>query len=153
MPLDRELWESRLALDLVAADEMPKLAWDALESGLDGPAIRRLASLVKPTWFQIEEVRASALKEIGLATVTVAEAACRLARRRAQDILDSGKDPLRFTRELEQLWIRAEYASQMTSLGTLDDEVSISRSMGYNDVEIRKWVTQRLRDSLFSKGS
>jgi hypothetical protein len=55
-------------------------------------------------------------------------------------------------RELEQLWIRAQYASQMTSLGTLDDEVSISRSMGYNDVEIRKWVTQRLRDSLSSGG-
>jgi hypothetical protein len=138
MPLDRELWESRLALDLVAADEMPKLAWEVLESGLDGRAIRRLASLVKPTWFQIEEVRASALKEIRLAPLTVADAARRLARRRAQEILDSGKDPLRFTRELEQLWIRAQYASQMTSLGTLDDEVSISRSMGYNDVEIRK---------------
>ena len=148
MPLDRELWEARLTLNLVTSDEMPKLAWDALESGLDGPAIRRLASLVRPTWFQVEELRADATKEMKLSSLTIDEAACRLARRRAQEIVQSGDDPLRYTREFEQLWIRSGYSSQITSLGTLDDEVYVSRYMGRSDVEIRQWVLQKLKDSL-----
>jgi hypothetical protein len=148
MPLDRELWEARLTLNLVTSDEMPKLAWDALESGLDGPAIRRLASLVRPTWFQVEELRADATKEMKLSSLSIDEAACRLARRRAQEIVQSGDDPLRRTREFEQLWIRSGYSDQITSLGTLDDEVNVSRYMGRTEVEIRQWVLQKLKDSL-----
>lgn len=148
MPLDRELWEARLTLNLVTSDEMPKLAWDALESGLDGPAIRRLASLVRPTWFQVEELRAEATKEMKLSSLSIDEAACRLARRRAQEIVQSGDDPLRHTREFEQLWIRSGYSKQITSLGTLDDEVNVSRYMGRTEVEIRQWVLQKLKDSL-----
>jgi hypothetical protein len=148
VPLDRELWEARLTLNLVTSDEMPKLAWDALESGLDGPAIRRLASLVRPTWFQVEELRAEATKEMKRSSLSIDEAACRLARRRAQEIVRSGDDPLRHTREFEQLWIRSGYSKQITSLGTLDDEVNVSRYMGRTEVEIRQWVLQKLKDSL-----
>jgi len=75
--------EARMALNLITTDDMPKLAWDALESGLDGPAIRRLAALVQPTWSQVEEVRANAMKERKLANLTVSDAACRFARWRA----------------------------------------------------------------------
>ncbi|MFZ0736261.1 MAG: hypothetical protein WCA98_16550 [Candidatus Acidiferrales bacterium] len=148
MPFDREMVEARVALDLITSDEMPKLAWDALESGLDGPAIRRLAALVRPTWFQVEEVRANAIREMKLSTLTIGDAACRLARRRAQEILQSGEDPLRCTRDLEQLWIKAQYPREMSILGTLDDEVSIARSMGSSEVDIRQWLIQRLRDSI-----
>lgn len=103
MPFDRELVEARMSLNLITADDMPKLAWDALESGLDGPATRRLAALVQPTWSQVEEVRANAMKEMNIAWLTAGDAGCRLAKRRAQEILQSEEDPLRYTREFEQL--------------------------------------------------
>jgi|HubBroStandDraft_4_1064222.scaffolds.fasta_scaffold777048_1 hypothetical protein len=153
MPFDRELVEARMALDLITTDDMPKLAWDALESGLDGPAIRCLAALVQPTWSQVEEVRANAMKEMKLANLTVSDAACRLARWRAQEILQSGEDPLRYTREFEQLWIRTRYSRKMKIFGTLDDEVNVARQMGRSEMEIRQWLIQRLRDSIAASPS
>ena len=148
MPFDRELVEARMALNLITTDDMPKLAWDALESGLDGPAIRCLAALVQPTWSQVEEVRANAMKEMKLANLTVSDAACRFARWRAHEILQSGEDPLRYTREFEQLWIRSRYSREMRVFGTLDDEVNVARHMGRSEMEIRQWLIQRLRDSI-----
>lgn len=148
MPLDRELAEAQLALNLVTPHEMPRLAWEALESGLDGPSIRRLAALVRPTWFEVEEVRAAAIKEMKIASITVAAAAYRLAIRRASEILDRRLDPLFYTREFERLWIRAGYSDRLTVLGTLDDEVAIARSTGQTDSKIRKWLVRRLRESV-----
>ena len=49
---DRELIEAKLALDLIASADMPSIAWDAWEAGVDGgPATRRLGSLERPTYF------------------------------------------------------------------------------------------------------
>jgi hypothetical protein len=48
MGFEREVVEAELALGRIAAEDLPKLAWDALESGLDGPATRRLAALDEP---------------------------------------------------------------------------------------------------------
>lgn len=45
MPFDVELVEARLAFTLIGPGEMPGLAWDAMEAGLDGPSIRNL-----PRW-------------------------------------------------------------------------------------------------------
>lgn len=45
MAFDSKIAEAKITLHLISVLDMPKLAWDALESGLDGPAIRRLAAL------------------------------------------------------------------------------------------------------------
>ena len=37
MPFDPPLVQARFAAGLVAAEQMPSLAWNALEGGLDGP--------------------------------------------------------------------------------------------------------------------
>jgi hypothetical protein len=54
MAFDRELIEAKLALDLIASADMPSVAVEGLEAGLeaglDGPAIRRLAVLERPTF-------------------------------------------------------------------------------------------------------
>ena len=47
--------EARLALNLIASTDMPALAWDAIEAGLDGPAIGRMAALEFPTFFEVQE--------------------------------------------------------------------------------------------------
>jgi hypothetical protein len=151
VPFDRNLLEAKLALNLIASRDMPTVAWDALEAGLDGGATRRLAALEHPTYFEVAEVLPHVLLELGLSTISIREAALRMAARMAQDILHSGVDPLPHLRELERLWIRADYAQEISSLGTLDDEVWIAHSAGQQESHIREWVTSRLNDFCSSR--
>ena len=146
MPFDREIVEARLALKLIDSGQMPTLAVDALEAGLDGPAIRRLAALVQPTWFEVNEVLENAAREMKLEHVAISEAARRLMLQRAQEILHGVSDPLRSTRLFEQLWIRAGYPADLSKFGTLDDEVHVAKSMGRSEQEIHEWLTQRLKE-------
>jgi hypothetical protein len=146
VPFDRQLLEAKLALNLIASADMPLIALDALEAGIDGTATRRLAALERPTYFEVAEVLPRVMKEWEIVQIPIGEAALRMARDIAQDILRSGEDPLRYIRDFEGLWIRADYAKELSSLGTLDDEVSIAQSNGQSLVLIREWVTDRLRD-------
>ena len=80
MPFDREQIEAKLALNLIASTDMPQVAKDALEAGIEGPATLRLAVLERPSYFEVAEVLPRVLKELGLAQITIGEAALRLAR-------------------------------------------------------------------------
>src|SRR5271169_5580790 len=104
MSFDRELVEAQLALGLIASSDAPEVACSALEAGLDGPGIRKLAALDHPTWSEVEQALPAAAAEMGLVRITVAEAAVRVATWRVKDILSGDKDPLSQTRELEILW-------------------------------------------------
>jgi hypothetical protein len=146
VPFDREQIEARLALDLIASADMPQVAQDALEAGLDGPATVRLAVLERPTYFEVAEVLPRVLKELGLAQVTIGEAALRVAKETAREILRNGDDPLRHVKTFESLWVRSKYAKEIQTLGTLDDEVWIAQSMGRSGEQIRDWVTSVLKD-------
>ena len=145
MTFDPKTAEAQLALNLISTLDMPKLAWDALEAGLDGPAIRRLAALEFPTVFQIREVLPHAMKEMHLAKLTETEAAVRLATIRAQLILRSNMDPFKHLRDFEHLWIQADYCRELQDYGNLDDEVHVARCMGQPDSEIRVWLMDRLK--------
>lgn len=148
MPFDHEIIEARLALDLISSNKMPEVAWDALEAGLDGPAIRRLAALENPTWFQVQDVLPQAAHKMQLAKVTVGEGACRIARRRAQEILETGADPTHFTREFEYLCIRGDWPDEISEYGILGEEVYVMRENGSSQAEIRNWLVQKMRDLL-----
>ena len=145
MSFDPKVVEAQLALDRIYALDMPKLAWDALEAGLDGPAIRRLASLDFPTPFQIRDVLPLAMEEMHLAKISQGEAALRLAKIRASEILQSGADPLSHLRDFEQLWIQTDYCRELQDCGNLDDEVNVARCTGTPEAEIREWLLERLR--------
>src|SRR5215813_633299 len=95
MPFNPQITAARLALDFILTDEMPWMACDALEYGLDGPAIRRLASYESPTFFEVQEILPAALKEMNLNAMKKAEAALVLGKQRAIEILNSGTDPIR----------------------------------------------------------
>jgi hypothetical protein len=125
---------------------MPKLAWDALEAGLDGPAIRRLAALEFPTAFQVRELLGHAMEELGLVKMSKEQAAIQLARMRAREILRSESDPLQHLRDFEHLWIEADYCRELVDYGNLDDEVYVARSMGQPEQEIRAWVMKRIQN-------
>ncbi len=146
MPFDREQIEARLALDLIASADMPQIAQDALEAGLDGPATLRLAILERPTYFEVAEVLPRVLNELGLTQITIGEAALRVAKETAREILRNADDPLRHVQAFESLWVRSKYAKEIQTLGTLHDDVWIAKSMGRSDEQIRDWVTSLLKD-------
>src|SRR4051812_44648716 len=101
---------------------MPSIAWDAWEAGMDGPATRRLGALEHPTYFQVSEVLPRVMQELNLSQISHDEAARRLARRIAKQILESGDDPLQHLRDFESIWVRAGYPHQISGLGTLYDD-------------------------------
>jgi hypothetical protein len=143
---DRELVEAKLALDLIASADMPSIAWDAWEAGVDGgPATRRLGSLERPTYFEVSEVLPRVMQELGLSQISRDESALRMARRIAKEILESGDDPLRHLRDFESLWIRAGYSHEITALGTLYDDVWIAQSTGQSETNIRQAVISALK--------
>src|SRR5215510_1284776 len=103
MPFDARAVEAKLALNLISSVDMPKLAWDALEAGLDGPAIRRIAAFEFPTFFQIQEVLPQAMDDMHLFKLDKPRAALQLAKLRAQEILATNSDPLDHLRDFEHL--------------------------------------------------
>ena len=117
----------------------------ALEAGLDGPATRRLGALEHPTYFEVAEVLPRAMQELGLAQITEGEAALRLAKNIARDILTTGKDSLKYLQTLESLWIRSGYPRQIGTLGTLCDDVYLARGNS-TDEQICEWVLSILKD-------
>jgi hypothetical protein len=145
MAFESRVAEARLALNLISSTEMPKLAWEALEAGLDGPAIRRLAAFEFPTFFQVQEVLPQAMEEMRLARLDKTVAALRLAKLRAQEILARNLDPFKSLRDFEQVWIESDYCGELQDYGTLDDEVHVARSMGQPEHEIRTWLMERLK--------
>jgi hypothetical protein len=86
---------------------MPLIAQDALEAGLNGPAKLRLAILERPTYFEVAEVVPRVVNELGLAQITIGEAALRVAKETAREILRNGDDPLRHVQAFESLWVRS----------------------------------------------
>jgi hypothetical protein len=136
--------EARLALNLISSTDMPALAWDAIEAGLDEPAIRRMAALVSPTFFEIRGVLPQAMKEMRLSRLGEGEGALRLARSRPQEILPTNSDPFKHLRDFEHLWIESHYCRELRDYGNLDDEVYVARVMGQPEEEIRAWILERL---------
>ncbi|HKV94947.1 MAG TPA: hypothetical protein VJW20_20545 [Candidatus Angelobacter sp.] len=75
---------------------MPQFAADALEAGYDGPALRRLAGLVRPTAGDVGSLFESALREIGTVKIQSEEQAhIFLSRQTAIDIVEGRIEPLR----------------------------------------------------------
>jgi|ERR1051326_1515407 hypothetical protein len=143
---DRDEIEARLALNLIASADMPQIAWDALEAGLDGPATRRLAALEHPTYFEVAEVLPRVKQELALTEITAGQAALRMAKQIAREILNKGDNPLRHVQTFESLWVRSGYAKDIQALGTMHDDVWVAQSMGCSDEQIRDWGTSILKE-------
>ena len=79
----------------VWSEDMPAFAADALEAGYDGPALRKLAGLIKPTSVDIGDLFKQSLTEIGTVTIhNREEAALLLARTTARNIVNGQMDPI-----------------------------------------------------------
>lgn len=94
VPFDPHLVEAKLALGMIGPEEMPPLAWDALEAGLDGPSIRKLAALMNPSGWESDQIIPAFMAEADMKSISTQEAAIRVARHLAHRILSEGLDPL-----------------------------------------------------------
>ena len=137
---DSKLVEAQLALRRIGPDEMPALAWDAMEAGLDGPSIRRLAALTNPSGWEVDQIVPSFMSEAGLNRITLQEASVRLAQQIARRILSEGLDPLDHTRDFERLWIDADHPSEIQDAGTLEDDKYTAQYAGETEAEFREYA-------------
>jgi hypothetical protein len=146
MTFNPQIAEAQLALDRIGTTDMPRLAWEAIEAGLDGPAIRRLAALQFPTFFEVREILPAAMREMGVGTIEKPKAAYRLAKLRAQQILASDADPMKHLLAFELLWRESDYSEALAAVGYLDEEVYVARWYERQpETQIRSWVSERVR--------
>jgi len=116
MPFDLAIFEAELALKLIPTERFPAVAQDALESGLGGPRVLRMAILDPRSGWEIDQVLPSMLEELSWRSITPSEAALRLARQRARRILDSGENPLLSLQYSYQIMSHGDYPDKL--LGT-----------------------------------
>ena len=94
-PFNPDLFVAKWYCSKVGPENMPQFAADALEAGFDGPALRKLAGLVKPTSWDIDDLFQDTLKEISTIRVHSKPQAIRfLSRKTAADILSGELEPI-----------------------------------------------------------
>jgi hypothetical protein len=141
--MDPHLTEAELALGYI--ENLGELALLAIGSGLNGPNITRLAAVDDhPSTYEKEIVLPRAMLEMGLTAISIPEAAVRMSLYRARDIVEHRRDPLPFTREFERLWIASDYSDVLQSLGTLDDELWLGRSMCETEENFRERMFENM---------
>ena len=103
------LWK----MNQLPSEELPKIACDALENGLDSPALRYLAGLERPTSRELGHAFDDACSQLGIVpafTSTVEEGlsdtwiwqATQIAKRISAQILDGSLNPV-------EGWLRLPY--------------------------------------------
>ena len=122
---DPQLIEAQIAFGTILPEHVPSIAWDALEAGLDGHSIRRVASLIRPSGWEVDQLMTGFMAETGLKRISLQEASIRLARQLASSILSQELDPLQYSRDFEMLWIKSDYAKTIEDVGSLDDDKAI----------------------------
>ena len=107
-------------LERLSSEDLPSVAWDALEIGFDGPALRRVAALDKPSSFEVGELFRKALSEMGKSALSKPEAAMLLAKEIAQQVISGNKKPLEGASEIWRLACQSDFPEQITIFGALD---------------------------------
>ncbi len=111
-----------MSLKLIPPEEMPPLAWAALEADLDGPTIRRVAGLQNPFGYETDQLRPRFMAEAGLRELAPDEAWLRLGRQLAREVLARGGNPTKYLAEFQRIWAQSNHNSSLLELGTLDDK-------------------------------
>jgi hypothetical protein len=105
--------------------DLPNVAVQALELGYDGPAIRRLASLDKPSYFGVGDLFEKVAVEIGVGQISKKDASIYLSKEIAKAILSGSKEPLGGAYEIWLLCAAADYPDQLLIFGGLDQDFNI----------------------------
>src|SRR5881296_1271755 len=104
---DPNLTIAQWVLGQIASERLPLVAQDALEAGLDSPALRELAGEANPAMSDAGPIFDRALKELGLALMTRSEAGLVLAKMYARQILTGAFGPYEGARRIwREAWNR-----------------------------------------------
>ena len=123
MTFNAKAFAARWYASLLFPEDVPELAADALEAGFDGPALRRLAGLIRPTSVDIFPWIDTALKEIGQVETLSREAALiEVGRSVAKQIVDGDLAPSEGCSRLAALAMLARYPAELTGFFQIDDE-------------------------------
>ena len=117
-----DLFVAKWYCSRVGPEDMPGFATNALEAGYDGPALRRLAGLMKPTSREIDDLFQSALREIEQIKVrSLEQAVFFLSRITAADIVEGRIDPIQGNGILAGYAMRIGYPEHLAEFFGLDD--------------------------------
>src|SRR5438552_6907011 len=84
--------------------DWPSIARDALEAGLDGSALRRLASYEQTLHWDVAKYSEPALSEMGASKMSQREALLWSVKDVCRDILEGARDPFEIWRD--RLWMQ-----------------------------------------------
>jgi hypothetical protein len=112
-------------LGKLSSRDLPSLAWAALELGHDGSAIRRLAALDAPSYFEIGDLFDRATQEMRRPLMTKKEAAILLAKDIALQALSGEKPALDAAYEIYLLGYDAGMPDEVVIFGGLDQDFDI----------------------------
>lgn len=125
MTFDPKLLAARWYAHRLFPEEVPQAAADALEAGFDGPALRRLAGLIRPTLVDIQPWIGNALEEMGqVEPLSQEEGLIAIAEPVARHILDGSLDPLEGCSILACYAMAARYPACLTGFFQIDDELT-----------------------------
>lgn len=141
MAFDLSTFEAEVALKLILTHQLPAVAQDALEAGFEGPHVVRMAILDPVAGWEVDQALPPMLEELGCKPSPAEEAALRLARLRAQHILNTGQDPLTSVPYFAHLASKADYPEELLALASLDDDL-------LSDVEKRARAHDLLKELL-----
>ena len=104
-------------------ESVPEFASSALEAGFDGPALRRLAGLIRPTSVDVDPLLETALTEIGCTKPLSSEQALiELGRQVARQIVEGTVAPFEGCRILAAYAMSAGYPPGLSDFFQLYDE-------------------------------
>jgi len=126
MAFDKRLFEAKWALGEIYPEDLPALAWDAVEAGYDGPALRRLGALEKPSGWETDRFMPAVLEELSIRSISPSEAALVLSQAEARRILAEKSDPLLQLGRFYRYWLASDYSRELSTIGNLDDAYSWS---------------------------
>jgi hypothetical protein len=116
-------------LGKLSCADLPNVAVQALELGYDGPAIRRLASLDKPSYFGVGNLFERVAVEIGVGRVSKKDASIYLSKRIAKEILSGTKEPLAGAYEIWLLSAASDHPDELLVFGGLDQDFNIPQTL------------------------
>ena len=122
MSFNLETFEAEIALKLIPMERLPSIAQDALEAGFDGPRMVRMAILEPVAGWAIDQALPPMMAELGCQTISLDEAALRLARQHARHILETGEDPLPSMPYFSRLMLTADHLEELCELAYFDDD-------------------------------
>ena len=126
MPFDPRVAEAKMSLAQIHPEDLPNLAIEALKAGFDGPAVLRLASLLKPSGWETDPLLPAFLNETGMRSLSPLEASERVAYDLAIEALQSRNDPLSYAERFYSLWVDVGYPAELSELGLLPQNIYLA---------------------------